>query len=181
MTRKTQGSRVLVRIEHEEGRSAARGLRSLASTFLSSLGLVEAQLSLVVTTDARFRALNRRWRHKDRPTDVLSFPAAQHPHLAGRMPVLGDVVISLDTARRRAREDGRRLKAELARYLAHGVLHLLGHDHHEPAKARRMARAEERLLGGAGMLGAGEERDSRSGKAPQKTRPAPAQKKKSLR
>ena len=70
--------------------------------------------------------------------------------------MLGDVVISLDTARRRAREDRRPVRDELARYLAHGLLHLLGHDHLTEPQARRMARAEAKLLGGAGMvLGAG--------------------------
>ena len=55
-------------------------------------------------------------------------------------------------AKRRAREDRRPLDEELARYLAHGLLHLLGHDHHQPAEAHRMAKEEERLLGSAGMV-----------------------------
>ena len=66
--------------------------------------------------------------------------------------VLGDVVISLDTARRQATEGKRSLNDELARLLAHGILHLLGHDHEEPADARRMARAEVKLLGSIGMV-----------------------------
>jgi probable rRNA maturation factor len=63
------------------------------------------------------------------------------------------VVISLDTTVRQAKAFGRTVEAELARYLAHGLLHLLGHDHQARAQARRMAAAEERLLGEAGMLG----------------------------
>jgi probable rRNA maturation factor len=119
---------------------------------LCELGLDAVQVSLVVTSDRRIRTLNRRFRSKDQPTDVLSFPAAPVPRLPGRPRALGDVVISLDTARRRAREDGRPVARELARYLAHGLLHLTGHDHHRQAQARRMARAEARLLGSAGML-----------------------------
>lgn len=178
MPRETH-SPIFARVEHREGRAAARTLRALASQFLGSLDLAGAQLSLVVTTDARIRRLNRDWRNKDQSTDVLSFPAAPHPRLAGQAPSLGDVVISLDTARRRARQERRPLRSELARYLAHGMLHLLGHDHHQPREGRRMARAEERLLGAAGML-----RDSSepgSGPGRQKTKPKPAAKKKSVK
>jgi probable rRNA maturation factor len=91
------------------------------------------------------RALNRRWRGKDQPTDVLSFP--QHG------TAIGDVVISLETARSQAREGGWSLSAELRRLLAHGLLHCLGHDHHTRAAARRMAAAERRLLGRDGLVG----------------------------
>lgn len=175
MARASSQTSVLARAEHPEGRAAARALRAFASEFLASLGLTGAQLSLVVTTDARIRRLNREWRNKDKSTDVLSFPAGPHPHLAGRAPSVGDVVISLDTARRRAREDHRPLRRELARYLAHGLLHCLGHDHHRPEQARRMARAEERLLGAAGMLGDSAELGPRL--ASQKAAPRPKVKK----
>ena len=100
------------------------------------------------------RALNRTWRRKDRPTDVLSFPAGDPlPGSTGPRP-LGDVILSLDTARRAGpRPPARRSAgAELDLYLAHGLLHLLGHDHHRPADARRMAALEARLLGGPGMV-----------------------------
>ena len=124
---------------------AARVLREAAKKQSARLGLTR-ELSLALVRDRRMRALNREWRGKDRPTDVLSFP--QH----GRS--IGDVVISLDTARRQAREGGWSLAAELRRLLAHGLLHCLGHDHHTPAQARRMAAAERRLLGREGMVGA---------------------------
>lgn len=143
---------VLVRSEHPEGDWAVRCLRRLALDYLEALRLPEAELSVVVTTDPRIRSLNRVFREHDRATDVLSFPAAPQPKVRGRSRPLGDVVISLDTARRRAREDRRWQKAELARYLAHGLLHLLGHDHHAPDEAAKMARAEEQLLGSAGMV-----------------------------
>lgn len=143
---------VLVSKDHPAGRHATRVLRELAARFLGEVGRKEAELSVVVTTDARIRGLNRRWRGKDRATDVLSFPAGDAPRAPGRPVPLGDVVVSLDTARRRARGERRPLREELARYLAHGLLHLLGHDHDEPDAARRMAAAEARLLGGAGMV-----------------------------
>jgi probable rRNA maturation factor len=72
------------------------------------------------------------------------------------------VVISLQTAQRQARAWGRPLDEEVARYLAHGLLHLLGHDHHRREEAARMRAQEERLLGIPGMLGPAARVDARS-------------------
>ena len=141
---------VRVANEHSRGAAAARRLRSRARGFLRALGREEAELSVLLTTDRRIRALNRRWRDIDRATDVLSFPLSTPP---GRGLLLGDVVVSLDTALRRAREDGRELREELDRCLAHGLLHLLGFDHRRPAEARRMARKEQELIRAQGLVG----------------------------
>ena len=149
------GEAILFRSDHVEGAAAARALARVGARFLATLRLADAQLSIVVTSDRRMRRLNRIHRGHDEVTDVLSFPAALSPPAPGRRRPLGDVVISLDTARRRAGGKPRALAGELSRYLAHGLLHLCGHEHHRSEDARRMARAEERLLGGAGMLGGG--------------------------
>jgi len=141
---------VHARSEHARGAAAARRLRERARRYLRALGREEAELSILVVGDAAMRRLNRAWRGKDRPTDVLSFPHAEPNH----GPLLGDVVVSLDTARRVARTEGRLLGAELDRYLAHGLLHLLGHDHERPADARRMAKAEDELVGEGMVTGA---------------------------
>src|SRR5688572_12775303 len=85
----------------------------------------EAELSVVFCDDAFIQALNREYRGYDRPTDVLSFP--QEPTPAGT-ELLGDVVISVETAQRQAREQGHALGHEVAWLLCHGVLHLLGYD-----------------------------------------------------
>ncbi len=153
MATKRMSARILGQCEHPRGQAALRRLSRQSRSFLAALGLSGVELSLVVTTDSRIRDINRRWRDKDQATDVLSFPAGEMPAVAGAPRPLGDVIISLDTAVRRAREDGRPVAAETARYLAHGLLHLLGHDHHRPAEAARMARAERRLLGALGMVG----------------------------
>ena len=121
-------------------RVAVRGRRLLAA-----LRLREAELSLVLVSDAVMRRLNRQWRGADRPTDVLSFAQAEGQ---GGAPegLLGDVVISVDTARRQARERAEPLTRELDRLLIHGVLHLLGYDHERsPAEAQRMQRRERSL------------------------------------
>ena len=142
-----------------DGLAAAGGLlgkvRRSAARFLASLELEEVELSILLTTDAGIRALNRSWRRKDRPTDVLSFPAGEPPPgFTGPRP-LGDVILSLDTARRQARARRRPLAEELDLYLAHGLLHLLGHDHHRRRDAERMAALESRLLGRRGMVPSG--------------------------
>lgn len=116
----------------------------------------DAELSLLLVSDAVMRQLNRDWRGADRPTDVLSFSQSEGP--GGAPPgLLGDVVISLDSARRQAAERAASLGSELDRLLIHGVLHLLGYDHERSAaEARRMQRRERAL---ARRLGARAGRD----------------------
>ena len=123
---------------------AAR-LARRARRLLALLRRRDAELSLVLVSDAVMRQLNRDWRGVDRPTDVLAFAQAEGPD--GAPPgLLGDVVISIDTARRQAAGSAAPLGAELDRLLVHGVLHLLGYDHERsPAEAQRMRR-RERLL-----------------------------------
>jgi probable rRNA maturation factor len=133
---------VEARSEHRRGAAAARRLGARARRYLAALGQDRADVSILVVNDAAIRKLNRAWRGKDRATDVLSFP-----HADPRDGLLGDVVVSLDTAERVAAAEGRPVGAELDRYLAHGLLHLLGHDHERPAEARRMAQAEDALVG----------------------------------
>jgi probable rRNA maturation factor len=93
-------------------------------------------LTVAVATDARVRALNKRFRRKDKATDVLSFPA-------GERGELGDVVIAAGVARRQARAAGHSLQTELKVLALHGLLHLLGYDHE--TDDGRMLRAERRL------------------------------------
>jgi rRNA maturation RNase YbeY len=114
-----------------------------AATALRALGLRGAELSLVLVGDAEMRALNGRYRGQSRGTDVLSFPLHGRRAPAAGPWLLGDVVISLDTARRQAALDGRRLVDVAERLLIHGLLHLLGYDHEvSEREARRMARRE---------------------------------------
>jgi probable rRNA maturation factor len=138
---RSAAGRVEVAVKVRGARHAAAVLRSAGRAW------VRQQLSIALVSDREIRALNRRWRGKDRPTDVLSFPLDEPG-------ALGDVVISLDMARRQARAGGWSLAAELRRLLAHGILHCRGYDHERPADARRMAAAERRLLGRQGMVGA---------------------------
>jgi probable rRNA maturation factor len=99
-------------------------------------------LTVAIVPDARVRALNRRYRRKDKPTDVLSFPA-------GERGLLGDVVIAGGVARRQAREAGHGVQTELRVLALHGLLHLLGYDHEQDDG--RMARIERRLRRKGGL------------------------------
>jgi probable rRNA maturation factor len=138
---------VHVLCEHPRGRAAATRLKRRAAACLAALGREDAELSILVVGDRGIRRLNRSWRGKDVATDVLSFPASES---AGAM--LGDVVISLDTAARVARAERRSIGDELDRYLVHGILHLLGFDHETEREAQAMAVKEDEFLGGHGMV-----------------------------
>jgi probable rRNA maturation factor len=111
---------------------------------LIELELPEAELSVLLTDDRGIQELNRQHRDKDKPTDVLAFPMAEGPPDPGG--ILGDVVISLDTADRQARSRRRSLIEEVRFLLAHGVLHLVGYDHAEPGEKREMVAMTRRLV-----------------------------------
>jgi probable rRNA maturation factor len=140
------------RSEVASGGRQLRRLRVRAAAFLATLDLRRVELSILLTDDPGIRTLNRNWRRKDRPTDVLSFPAGESPPGATGPRHLGDIIVSLDTARRQARAHRRSLNDELDLYLAHGLLHLLGHDHRRRRDAERMAALEARILGRPGMV-----------------------------
>jgi probable rRNA maturation factor len=107
------------------------------------------EAAIVLSEDAELRALNRRWRGKDRTTNVLSFPSgAAGP--AGRL-VLGDVVLAFQTLKREAEAAQKPLSDHLSHLVVHGVLHLMGYDHEKPAEARRMEALEVRVLAGLGI------------------------------
>ncbi|NEU12057.1 rRNA maturation RNase YbeY [Methylobacterium sp. BTF04] len=87
------------------------------------------EISILLTTDAMVQDLNKTWRGKDKPTNVLSFPAPPQPAHAGVATPLGDVVLAYDTMLRESAEQSKPLSHHLAHLLVHGTLHLLGQDH----------------------------------------------------
>lgn len=143
---------VEVRSEVRSARAAklVASLEQWGAEFLATLKLRDSVLSVVVVGDARMRALNSQWREKDKTTDVLSFPAGDS---VGPGPaMLGDIAICLPVAVRQAKALGTSVDHEARLYLAHGLLHLLGHDHLKPGEAKKMAAAEKKLLAQRGML-----------------------------
>jgi probable rRNA maturation factor len=115
---------------------------------LSRLNLLDAELSVLLTNDKHIRRLNWEHRQKDRPTDVLSFHFDNRylPSCIGAPRVLGDIVISLDTAARQAVGRHRELVFELRWLLAHGILHLLGFDHVKASQKIKMDAWTRRLV-----------------------------------
>jgi metalloprotein, YbeY/UPF0054 family len=109
------------------------------------------ELSLVFTDDESIREINAEWRGKDKPTNVLSFPA--FPAQPGRMPgpMLGDIVIARETVEREAAELEKTGEEHLTHLLVHGFLHLLGYDHMEAGEAERMEALETRILATLGL------------------------------
>jgi probable rRNA maturation factor len=116
---------------------------------LEVLQIKDRELSILLTGDHQIRKLNHIYRKKNRPTDVLAF-SQQEGELGNRADrLLGDVVVSIPTARRQAEVGKRALTSELTMLIAHGLLHLLGWDHETPAKDRRMRTETERLCAAA--------------------------------
>ena len=114
----------------------------------------EVSLGLRFTDDATITALNSTWRQQHQATDVLSFAALEEaPELLEASSVeLGDIVISLDTARRQASEFGHSLTRELRWLVSHGLLHLLGWDHPNEESLAAMLQLQEQLLDGGGNV-----------------------------
>ena len=122
-----------------------RELARKAKIVLDALGLGDCELSLRLVGDREIHGLNRDYRGKDRPTDVLSF-SLREGEFGAVSDALGDVVISLDTAVRQAGENRRPLTEEVDRLLIHGILHLAGYDHElSPREERRMTRKEQAM------------------------------------
>ena len=120
---------------------------------LTALRQEDSPLCVLLTDDAEIRALNRRYRKKNKATDVLSFVPISLPAGPKRAPrFLGDLVVSVDTAAVQAKEAGHDLFTEVTLLCAHGLLHLCGYDHESgPSEARRQLRRERALLRAVGI------------------------------
>ncbi|ADH85159.1 pyridoxine 5'-phosphate synthase [Desulfurivibrio alkaliphilus] len=141
-----------VLLKHQGGDIGSNELARLkkqAAILLHLTGQPRSELSLLLVDDRQMQEFNHLFRQRNRPTNVLAFAQREAPEIPGGLgdEMLGDVVISLDTARREARAAGVSPGHRLAWLLTHGLLHLLGYDHEQSsAEAERMAEAEEALL-----------------------------------
>ncbi len=140
---------VEVRNAQRKVRLNLRGLRGVASGLLKEMGLAEGDLSILLTDDQQMAEIHGRWLGIKRSTDVLSFPQQPNgPVPARQRPLLGDVVISVETAARRSapgRSRPQRVDAEVTRCLIHGLLHLAGFDHARAGDRKEMNRLARRL------------------------------------
>jgi probable rRNA maturation factor len=119
----------------------------VAQRILTELGLLEAELSLLFVNDLQIQVLNRRYLRRDKPTNVLAFPMRKgefstlHPHL------LGDLVISVETAKRQSNRFGLDEMEMVILLMVHGVLHLIGYEHEGTKKgAREMTLKQKELF-----------------------------------
>ena len=114
-------------------------------------------VSLLFTSDAEVHTLNREWRRRDKPTNVLSFPMLERAELEGLRPdgppvMLGDIALAYETCAREAQEKGITLEAHAAHLIVHGLLHLAGHDHVDSdEQAEAMEALETRILAKLGL------------------------------
>lgn len=122
-------------------------LRARLRAMLEALALPrDTELSVLFTGDEHIQTLNRDYRHKNKPTDVLAFALREGEFADAEQAMLGDVVVSIETAARQAAAAKKPLLAEVTMLLAHGLLHLLGWDHDTAAKDRAMRAETERLV-----------------------------------
>ncbi|HYJ15481.1 MAG TPA: rRNA maturation RNase YbeY [Candidatus Limnocylindria bacterium] len=119
-------------------------LRKIAASLLRAVKQSRAELSIALVGNREMRPLNAKYRKKNQTTDVLSFLVEDQPVSGGK--ILGDVVISVEQARRQAKERGKTLKSEMVTLLIHGILHLLGYDHEISPRQARIMFAYERKL-----------------------------------
>lgn len=122
-------------------------IRQRLQRVLEDLGQHESEVSLLFTDDDQMAQLNERYLGRKGPTNVMAFPMRDGLEPAAGTSMLGDVVISIDTALRESEELQEDPEHTVDRLLIHGLLHLLGFDHEgSPTEAKRMQREEERLL-----------------------------------
>jgi probable rRNA maturation factor len=140
-----------LRVEKGPWAGVERGaVRRRTEAMLALLQLEKSELSLVLSDDDQLHQLNKIYRGKDKPTDVLAFPMREgdFARLHAGLPagLLGDVIVSVPTAKRQAKAAKKELLAEITMLVAHGLLHLLGWDHDTAAKDRAMRAETERLV-----------------------------------
>ncbi|MFE0013529.1 rRNA maturation RNase YbeY [Mesorhizobium sp. NPDC059054] len=105
-----------------------------------------SELSVVFTDDAAIQALNAEWRGKDKPTNVLSFPAFPPAKGGPLPPMLGDIVLAAETVAREAAEEKKPIENHVSHLVIHGLLHLLGYDHETDDEAEEMEAVERAAL-----------------------------------
>lgn len=131
--------------------AAAIAARAGRAALADAAGSGPYIVDILLTDDSEQRRLNRTYRGKDMPTNVLSFPQSPNAADADVPMLLGDIVLAFETVSREAVEQQKPLANHLSHLVVHGVLHLLGFDHEKPADAAEMEAREVRILAGLGV------------------------------
>jgi probable rRNA maturation factor len=144
---RTAGPAIDILVESPRWRAVPTAQRTIRRAIAAAAKATSrSELSIVLTDDAEMRTLNRRWRGKNRPTNVLSFPSGESNLQRGRPRHLGDIVIAYETAAREAIGESKPFAHHLAHLTVHGFLHLLGYDHDKNDDAEKMERLERTIL-----------------------------------
>lgn len=120
--------------------------RAVTAAFAETGTTGHSELSVVFSDDAHIRTLNADWRGKDKPTNVLSFPAFPFAKGGPLPPMLGDIVLAAETVAREAALEDKPLENHITHLVVHGLLHLLGYDHETDAEAEEMEAIERTAL-----------------------------------
>ncbi len=136
-----------IEVEAEAWASALPSVEAVVETAAkAALGIVGGDIVVLLTDDESVRELNARFRDKDRPTNVLSFPAPENA-----APHLGDIVLAYGVCATEAQTQGKTLADHLSHLVVHGVLHLLGRDHEDDEDAEEMEVEEREILAQIGV------------------------------
>lgn len=140
----------------EDWEARAEEAASAASAVAPELANPRLTTSILFTTDAEVHTLNREWRGKDKPTNVLSFPMLERAELlalasSGPPEMLGDIALAYDTCAREAADKGISIADHAAHLIVHGLLHLAGHNHIDDAEAEAMEALETKALASMGI------------------------------
>jgi probable rRNA maturation factor len=130
----------------EEGELLQLVERAAAAAFAETGATGRSELSVVFSDDGHIQKLNAGWRGKDKPTNVLSFPAFPHVKGGPLPPMLGDIVLAAETVAREAALEDKPLENHITHLVIHGLLHLLGYDHETDAEAEEMEAIERAAL-----------------------------------
>ena len=125
--------------------AAEQTVRDAIAAAAATLSTADNEVSILLTDDKAIRLLNREWRGIDKPTNVLSFPAAT-TKASVRLPLFGDIVIAYETLKRECDDEGRIFLHHLAHLTVHGFLHLIGYDHQVEAQAEKMEGLESKIM-----------------------------------
>ena len=125
--------------------AAEQTVRDAIAAAAATLSTADNEVSVLLTDDKAIRLLNREWRGIDKPTNVLSYPAAT-TKASIRMPLFGDIVIAYETLKRECDDEDRIFLHHLAHLTVHGFLHLIGYDHQVEAQAEKMEGLESKIM-----------------------------------
>lgn len=138
--------RISVVNSQDEIKLDAAALKKTAATALSFLKKKTRILSIYIVNDAEIKSLNYKYRLVNMSTDVLAFSMSEGSRLKGSQGILGDVVISVETAAREAKRLGKDIKEEMSLYLVHGILHLAGYDDANGRDRKKMEKMQKQIL-----------------------------------